>query len=57
MFEQKEEGVADNTLDSHVTTGTAEQIMNLLDQLEAHGGIAMETMVPCTCCTGELITV
>lgn len=51
----EQEGVTD--MDSHVTTGTAEQIMHLLDQLEAHGGVAMETMVPCTCCTGKLVTV
>ena len=51
----EQEGVTD--MDSHITTGTAEQIMHLLDHLEAHGGVAMETMVPCTCCTGKLVTV
>lgn len=43
--------------ESPVTTATAEQIMQLLDQLEmdSHTGVAL--VVPCQCCTGEVISV
>ena len=46
-----------------VTTATAEQIMELLDQLEVgsnshyHKAGVREVMVTCRHCTGELVTV
>lgn len=43
--------------DGHATTATAEQIMHLIDQLEMTTSGLDKHMVPCTCCTGELVVV
>ena len=43
--------------DSHVTSATAEQIMHLIDELEMTTSGLNKHVVPCTCCTGELVVV
>ena len=46
--------------ESHVTTATVEQIMELLDQLEGEwsdGDNERTILVNCNFCTGELMTV
>ena len=43
--------------DGHVTSATAEQIMHLIDELEMTTSGLNKHVVPCTCCTGELVVV
>lgn len=43
--------------ESHVTTATAEQIMELLDQLEESASVAGDVVMECRHCTGELMVV
>ena len=47
----------DDDDDSPVTTATAEQIMQLLDQLDSGSHTGVAVVVPCQCCTGEVISV
>ncbi len=56
--EEKEERIVmgDRT-DDHVTSATAEQIMHLIDELELTTSGLNKHVVPCTCCTGELVVV
>ena len=43
--------------DGHVTSATAEQIMHLIGELEMTTSGLNKHVVPCTCCTGELVVV
>ena len=54
--EDRGEKVVDN---GHVTsaTATAKQIMHLIDELEMTTSGLNKHVVPCTCCTGELVVV
>jgi hypothetical protein len=56
--EEEEEGVVmGDRKDGHVTSATAEQIMHLIDELELTTSGLDKHVVPCTCCTGELVVV
>ena len=43
--------------DGHVASATAEQIMHLIGELEMTTSGLNKHVVPCTCCTGELVIV
>ena len=43
--------------DSHMTSATAEQIMQLIDQLEMTTSGLDQHIAPCACCTGQLTVV
>ena len=55
--DQKEEEQERRLDDSHVTSATAKQIMHLINELEMTTSGLNKHVVPCTCCTGELVVV
>ena len=55
--EEKEEEERRVMGDGHVTSATAEQIMHLIGELEMTTSGLNKHVVPCTCCTGELVIV
>ena len=55
--EEREEEEGRVMGDGHVTSATAEQIMHLIGELEMTTSGLNKHVVPCTCCTGELVVV